>query len=423
MNFAQPTCARDDSGTAGAANGALVLGGAHGALAIARSLGRRGIPVWFLTRDHPLTRYSRYAAHSVVWGPDEPGAKERLVQLAARNGLGGWVLFACGDAEVRFVAHHHAALAAVFRLTTPPWDVTRWAFDKRLTHQYASEVGVDSPLSYYPADRREVAQLDCQFPVIVKPTVHERRNAFTQAKAWRADDRATLVARYAEAVALVGERAIVLQELIPGGGERQFSYAALCDRGVPVAALTARRTRQFPIDFGYTSTFVETIEQPEVEAAACRVLRALEYSGLVEVEFKYDVRDGRYKLLDINARAWTWIGLGGAAGIDFPHLAWQQAKGETIAPVRGQAGARWIHATRDLAATGQELLAGSGLGAVLRYAQSFRRPLAFATFATDDPLPAIVELPIVTRRVASRWLQVLRQGTMKAPTIRPRATL
>jgi predicted ATP-grasp superfamily ATP-dependent carboligase len=98
---------------------------------------------------------------------------------------------------------------------------------------------------------------------------------------------------------MVGERAIVLQELIPGGGSSQFSYAAVWHRGSPVASLVARRSRQYPIDFGYTSTYVETMEQKDVEEAACGFLKSIDYSGLVEVEFKRDHRDGR-------CGAWPW---------------------------------------------------------------------------------------------------------------------
>ncbi|MPZ56427.1 MAG: ATP-grasp domain-containing protein [Rhizobiales bacterium] len=403
-----------------AARGALVMGGAHGSLAVARSLGRRDIPVWFLTHDHPLARFSRYVTHSGSWpGPNDPDAAEFLLRFGRRHRLDGWTLFPCGDAEVQFVARNHAALSAAFRVATPPWAITRWTADKRLTHQFAAEIGLHSPWSYYPRDRQDVAQVDCRFPVILKPTVHEQRNSFTRAKAWRADDRETLVARFVEAAALVGEQQIVLQELIPGGGERQFSYAALCDRGVPVASLVARRTRQFPIDFGYTSTFVETIERPELEEAACRLLRSLEYSGLVEVEFKYDVRDGRYKLLDINARPWTWLGLGAAAGVDFPFLAWQLAQGETPVPARGRADVRWIHLTRDVAAVCQQICAG--VRSPTRYRNTFWRPVTFAVFATDDPLPGLLELPLVVARMLMRSMP-RRRTAGRAPTAQPRPT-
>ena len=80
--------------------GALVLGGAHGSLEIARSLGRRGIPVWFVTHDHPIAKYSRYVARSFEWaGPNHDGAIDWLLDLAASNQIDRWVLIAAADAE------------------------------------------------------------------------------------------------------------------------------------------------------------------------------------------------------------------------------------------------------------------------------------------------------------------------------------
>jgi len=102
--------------------GALLLGGAHGSLEIARSLGRRGIAVWLVTNDNPLASLSRYVERSFSWPrPLDERALAFLIDLAERHGLNGWVLFAGGDEDVQFVARNHDALAAVFTLTTPPW--------------------------------------------------------------------------------------------------------------------------------------------------------------------------------------------------------------------------------------------------------------------------------------------------------------
>jgi len=383
--------------------GALILGGAHGSLAFARSLGRRGIPVWFVTDDHPIARYSRYTERSFTWaGASDEGAIEFLKTLARQHGLDGWLLIAGGDPEVRLLSQHHAALAGCFRVAVAPWETARWAHDKRLTYERAQTLGIDYPLCYQPRDLRQVAELDCRFPVVLKPTVRERKNAFTRAKAWRADDRASLVARYQAAAALVGERAIVLQEWIPGGGAAQFSYAGVWQRGRPLASLVARRSRQYPVDFGFTSTFVETVERREVEEAACRFLRSLDYSGLVEIEFKYDERDGRYKLLDVNPRAWTWNALGGKAGVDFAHVLWRSAMGEAVEPLRGRADVAWMHETRDLLAASIEMWRGRLSPA--QYLRSWRKPLALAAIAKDDPLPGVVELPLAVARVVARAL-------------------
>src|SRR5579862_5177160 len=385
-----------DQGTlppAGYRPGAVILGGAHGSLAVARSLGRRGIPVCFVTHDHPITRYSRYTGRSLIWhGPDQDNALAEILDLAARYRFDGWVLFPGGDAEVLFVARNHAALASVFRLTTPPWEIARQALDKRRLQEHAASVGVDSPWSLYAEHEDALDAASGHFPVIVKPTIWVGPNTLTAAKAWRADHANELHQLYQRAVALLGSKGIVVQELIPGGGEAQFSYAGVWDRGIPIASLVARRTRQYPLQFGFTSTFVETVERPEVEKAAYRFLSALSYSGMVEAEFKYDSRDGRYKLLDVNARPWTWTALAAAAGVDFPYLQWQVAIGEAVKPARAMPGRAWAYVSRDLLA-GFQLMASRRL-TPSAYLRSWRQPVTFAASAADDPLPGLIDMPL-----------------------------
>jgi hypothetical protein len=174
------------------------------------------------------------------------------------------------------------------------------------------------------------------------------------------------------------------------------------DRGLPIASLVARRTRQYPADFGYSSTFVETVEQNEVEDLAGRFLRSLNHSGLAEVEFKLDARDGRYKLLDVNARAWTWGALGTVAGVDFADVLWRLAMGEVMAPIRGQVDAAWMHDWVDVWAACREMLAGNL--SPLSYVRSWAADITFAGFAKDDLVPGMVDLPFGLARVLARRL-------------------
>jgi predicted ATP-grasp superfamily ATP-dependent carboligase len=186
-----------------------------------------------------------------------------------------------------------------------------------------------------------------------------------------------------------------------------MSFAALADAGRPVASLSACRARQYPMDFGRESTFVFTIDDPAVEASALRLLQQLRYSGLVEVEFKRDARDGGLKLLDINPRVWGWHSLGPRAGVDFVHLYWRQLHGEELAPARARAGVRWMRASTDLPTCALELAARRM--APRDYLRSLRRPLERAMFSLDDPLPGLLDMPLLLASMLRRRLRSLRR--------------
>src|SRR5579885_226507 len=382
-------------------NGALILGGAHGSLAVVRSLGRKDIPVWAAVKDHPIAAFSRYTKKSVTWpGPNHPSAANFLLDLAQHAGLDGWVVFTGGDAEAKLLSRHHEQLSKVFRLITPPWEVMRWAADKRLTYERAEQIGIDYPRTYHAPDRGALARLDIKFPVILKPAQRRESKALTADKAWRVNTRTELMERFAEASELMADDGVVLQEMIPGAGTAQWSYAAVWDENGPLASLVARRLRQYPIEFGYTSTFVQSAVQERVEEAACRFLRSIGYTGLVEIEFKHDARDDRYKILDVNARTWAWISLGRAAGVDFPYIMWRAAAGLPVSPKRGRADAGWMHFSRDLPAAICEMRR-SGIS-LRNYLRSFASPIEFACFAADDPLPGLIDLPLLFRRLKTR---------------------
>ena len=373
--------------------GALVIADHYRGLALVRSLGRQGIPVWTLEPESELmASVSRYTRRRLAWpGGPEIEQRDYLVWLATRHQLDGWTLIATSDEPAMFCARHHASLSRHFRMTTPPWEQLRWAYDKRLTYRLAAQIGVDYPKTFYPATRDDVSTLDCSFPVILKPAFKKEWNRFTYAKAWRADDRQSLGVRYAEACACVDPDVVMVQELVPGGGEGQFSFAALCADGRTLASVTARRARQYPVDFGRSSTFVETCDEPGIEEPARRLLAAMRYTGLVEVEFKRDREDGRYKLLDVNPRVWTWQALCGRAGVDFPYLLWRLVHGEAVPEQRARPGVRWVRLTTDVAAAATEMLRGRL--SPREYVQSMRGPLEFAAFAADDPLPALLRVP------------------------------
>ncbi len=380
--------------------GVVILGGAHGTLALARSLGARKVPVWLVSSDTPLPGWSRHVSAKFTWpGPDSADATGFLLDLAATRGLHGALLLAGGDPEVRMASQAAETLAGAFKVMLPPWERLKWVCEKPLLYRRAAELGLHTPPTYEFASLEDAAQADIRFPVVLKPNMGGT-SRFQRAKAVRADDRPDFLTAFADAAGQIGPENVVVQQLIPGGGECQFSYAALWNEGAPVAEFTARRTRQYPVEFGFTSTFVEVVDEPEATGMARRLLRSIGHHGLVEIEFKRNPRDGSLLLLDVNPRPWSWFGLAAAAGVDLGAMMWEVAHGRPVPDVAARQGTAWMYLARDLAAAAG--VGAEGLRATGGYARSFASVKAWATFAGDDPLPGLIDIPLTAWRVLTR---------------------
>jgi predicted ATP-grasp superfamily ATP-dependent carboligase len=392
--------------------GAVVVGGNLNGLSIARSLGRRGVPVWVVsTPNIRLASFSRYTRRTILWSDcgDETQV-EFLLDLADRNNLNRWVLFPTSDESAALLSKYRTQLSTRYCVSTPDWSALKWAYDKRLTYRLAEQQQVDYPATFYPNSESDLDAV--ALPAILKPATHAVVNRFTAAKAWAVENREELICRYVEARSLMPADLILAQERIRGGGESQFSYAALCRDGKPIASLTARRTRQFPIDFGYSSSFVETMDVPEIVAPSLRLLDAMKYTGIVEIEYKYDARDDRYKLLDINPRLWTWAPLGARAGVDFPLLLWRLMLDMPVPELTAPPGVRWVRVSTDVPAAIHEMLRGR-LN-LFSYLHSMRSPLEFALVTADDPLPGLLDLPLYVFKHLHNRFAAARKGVPSA---------
>jgi|SRR5580700_4043417 D-aspartate ligase len=380
----------------GAAPGAVVIGGDYQGLGIVRSLGRRGIDVLVIDDERSVSRHSRFAtaAVKVLELRDEEKTIETLLALGARYGLEGWVVFPTREETVAALSRHRERLLSQFRIPTPPWEVVKWVWDKRNTHDLAAELGIATPRTWSVESAEELEAIDGEPPFAIKPAIKERFLYATGSKAWRADTRAELDARFRAAAKLVGAGEVLVQELIPGSGDTQLAYCTFFREGRSSASMVVRRLRQHPLLFGRASTFVETIEHPELEEISERFLRRIGYYGLVELEYKHDARDGRTKLLDVNARTWGYHSLGQRAGVDFPYLLYaDQLSLPAPDGLRAPPGVSWIRLATDVPTAAVALARGALDWRT--YVRSLRVANVESVFSRDDPLPGLAELVLL----------------------------
>jgi len=384
--------------------GALVVGGDHPGLGIARSLGRRGIPVFILEDQHSISLFSKYARRVIRVKNLRDGQQtiDSVLEVGHRFGLKGWVLFPTRDETVAAISRHRARLAEFFRVTTPDWNTVQWAWDKKNTHILAKQLGIPAPETWSPRSTEELAALYPRLPLAIKPAVKENFFYATGKKAWRADTPEELNQLFARANQEIKPEEVMVQEIIPGDGKHQFSYCAFFRNGKAHSSLVARRNRQHPHEFGRAATYVESVERPAIEELSERFLKAIDYYGLVEVEFKQDPRDGQYKLLDVNARAWGFHSIGLPAGIDFPYLVYADQMGEEVEQRRGESGVGWLRLITDVPTVLTGLLQGRlKLGA---YLSSLRRTRVESVFCLEDPWPSFAEVVLLPYLIVKKYL-------------------
>jgi D-aspartate ligase len=375
--------------------GALVVGGEHPGLGVVRSLGRRGIRVYVLDDSYSVSRFSRYTSRFIrVKGlRDERTAIDAVLDVARRFDLRGWVLFPTRDEHVAAFSRHRNELTPFLRVSTPEWDTVKWAWNKENSYQLAERLGIPVPRTCTVRDSADLATLYHRLPLAIKPAVKENFFYATRAKAWRADTPEQLHECYERAALQIDTKEILIQEIIPGGGDRQFSYCAFYRDGHAHSVLVARRCRQHPREFGRAATYVETTDAPVIEELAGRFLESIHYYGLVEIEFKHDPRDGQYKLIDVNARTWGFHSIGMAAGVDFSYQLFADQIGLPISPCRGKAGIGWLRLVTDVPTALSDML--SGHLNLRTYLDSIRNTRVESVFCKTDPLPSLGEIMLL----------------------------
>lgn len=288
---------------------ALLLCAQIATLALARRLGREGVSVaaWDVGpsagANAPVAMHSRYLRWRLVgWGEDEAGWVEQWIRAAQCLGEGP-VLIATSDVTLLALARHRARLQPWFRFLLPPTATLELLLDKRRLHEAAASFGLAVPrsLRLHSAADLDAALAELGLPCLLKSAYGQLGHGDTLLPGKvRITSREQLHRAYA-ALAAVDDR-LLLQEYLPGGADQVALYNAYFDaHHQPLAVFTGRKLRQYPLEFGTASTS-QACPIPHLAAPLTAFLQQLGYVGPVDIGLKWDARQQRYKLLDVNPR-------------------------------------------------------------------------------------------------------------------------
>ena len=318
-------------------------------LDIIRDLGRHDVPVAGLDPDPAaIGLRSRYAAGLVCPDPlaDEDAFLSFLEdfgrQLPRRA-----VVFPSHDEYIWPLSRNAERLEPWFIMPFSRWDVMKQVHDKRAQMEAAWKVDVDTPKTVFVSSGEELAAAakEVPFPAVLKPVESLAFKLRFRRHIIDVDTPAELERVY-DKVDDLG--LLMLQERVPGGEDELWTVGSYLDAGSrPLAVFTGHKLRQYPHSGGSCLAGVGAWDQ-HLADAALRLLQELHFHGVSQVEFKRDPRDGRFCLMEINARHWKWHGLAAASGVNLSLAAYRDVIGEPFLAPRQVDGVKWIVANKDV---------------------------------------------------------------------------
>jgi predicted ATP-grasp superfamily ATP-dependent carboligase len=379
----------------------------HGVLGIARSLGRLGIPVHRVGRERRApAAASRYIAGWRVV-PVTATDDETLQELTGLGReLGRPILIAADDAACVFVDDHAEELERDFLFPRQPTGLVRALSSKRGMYDLCHQHGIPTPPSVFPQSETDVLEhaQGSSFPVVLK-CINAADAPMSAARVLIAQNSEELISGYRQ-METPGTSNVMLQEYVPGTPETVCMFNGYFDdRSDCKVGFTGKKIRQSPPYTGATTLGVCVANQT-VQETTERFMKSIGYRGILDIGYRFDERDGEYKLLDVNPRiGGTFRLFVGDNGVDVLRAMHLDLTGRDVPATGLPSGRRWIVEPLDLTSSIVYRRRGDiRLGGWLR---SFRGVREGAWFALDDLLPFLALWP---RLAADRVVSLLRRG-------------
>jgi D-aspartate ligase len=390
----------------------------HGALGIVRSLGRLNVPVYGVDSDPWAPAFSsRYCQGKVILNFENGSAGmavSRLLEFGRKLG-GNPILIPTTDPGAIWVSDHAEDLRQVFRFPRQDLGLVHSLCDKSRMQQLAARCGVATAGSLVPQSREDVLRYleTATFPVMLKAIDDAKLRRVLGSTKFLVRNRRALLELY-DRLNDGGAPSLMLQDYIPGEDwmfNGYFNEDSECLFGI-----TGKKVRRFPVNTGVTSLGI-CLRNEAVEKTTRKFMKAIGYRGILDIGYRYDYRNGQYRVLDVNPRiGCTFRLFVGDNGMDVVRALYLDLTGQPVVAAPAREGRKWLVEDFDLISSVQYWRDGNlTLNGWVRSLNGVRET---ACFALDDPLPLLPKC-VTDFFELYRWLnRRMRARIKRKPALR-----
>ena len=362
----------------------------HGGVDAIRSLGRLGVPVYAVTEDRwTPAALSRYCQRQFVWPTSERADPEQMVKHLKEAGqqIGTPSMLIPTDEEAAvLIAENSAELTEYFLLPRVAPELPARLASKGGLYELCLEHDVPAPASVFPQTLAEIEEFAARasFPVVAK-----NQDAWVRLH-HPVVNGTTIIDSAGELITMARDWgdtfSVILQEYIPAdAAEDWIVHLYRGAGGDPLVLFTGIKVRSWPPQAGMTA-LAYTVSNPKLAELAAHLCEQVGFAGIADLDFRFDRRDGQYKLVDFNPRIGAQFRLfENAAGIDVVRAMHLDLTGRPVPAAPMPEGRRIIVENVDLTSR----MTGKRSSYNIPPLPELTGGTELAWWAADDPMPFV----------------------------------
>ena len=228
------------------------------------------------------------------------------------------LLIATSDLYVKMVAENKNILEKYFYFNYPNLEVVNNLLIKEKFYDIYKEMGIDIPKTYlYPCNKNDNINkikkyFNNEYPIIIKPSdgvEYHKLDDAGLAKVYKAHDELELEKIIKKIENAGYNKNLIIQEFIPGDDSALFDsiFYVGKDKKAKLATFAQIGLQEHtPTGIGNCTVLVNGFDEhgykEEIVYKLKEFIEKINYNGFAEFDMKYDSRDNKYKVLEINPR-------------------------------------------------------------------------------------------------------------------------
>lgn len=395
-------------------------------LSVIRSLGRAGLSVHInCASSWSIALHSKYITKKITlnsYSKDRDKWINEFILLLEKENYD--LVIPCDDPALIPIYNHRQELEHFDCIRLLNEESYHIVFSKQKSYSLAKSLGVSVPkeivISNIDDGKKSISSFS--FPVVIKPACSFKSNDISIRHIVK------------KAYNIVEFEDILNESLIDGSVQIQQNIIGigvgielLVNDGDVLFAFQHNRIHE-PLHGGGSSYRRSEVLDPGMYEASCKIMKALDYSGVAMIEYKYNIDNKKWYFIEINGRFWGSLPLALSAGADFPKFYYQSCvEDKQVFLQEYKIGVYCRNFDNDItwflnnleADHDDKTLSTIPVWKVFgELSNLFMLKEHSDTFVWDDPKPGIAELWIIIKRIIKKSLNVLNNIFLHLPFVR-----